>query len=147
MKSIQRVVDTRSLITRLYAYGKDGMTFASINGNKEYVEDYSYSSEVRVGTLDASSISNPYQLLEFANMRLAQYAKPRISYVLSAMDLSVLTGYEHEAWKLGDIVTVDDKDLKLSVKTRVVRRQYNLQEPWKTVLELSTTCLLYTSFN
>lgn len=31
------------------------------------------------------------------------------------------------------------KDLNLSVKTRVVRRQYNLQEPWKTVLELSTT--------
>lgn len=72
-------------------------------------------------------------------MRLAQYAKPRISYVLSAMDLSALTGYEHEAWDLGDIVTVDDKDLNLSVKTRVVRRQYNLQEPWKTVLELSTT--------
>ena len=139
MKSIQRVVDTRSLITRLYAYGKDGMTFASINGNKEYVEDYSYSSEVRVATLDASSFSNPYQMLEFTNMRLAQYSKPRISYVLSAMDLSVLTGYEHESWNLGDIVTVDDKDLNLSVKTRVVRRQYNLQEPWKTVLELSTT--------
>ena len=50
MKSIQRVVDTRSLITRLYAYGKDGMTFASINGTKEYVEDYSYSSEVRVSS-------------------------------------------------------------------------------------------------
>ena len=92
-------------------------------------------------------------------MRLAEYAQPRVSYVLSAMDLSALTGYEHEAWALGDIVTVDDKDLNLSVKTRVVRRQYNLQEPWKTVLELSTTlrelgdssaqwdkaCLLYTS--
>ena len=67
-------------------------------------------------------------MLEFAQMRLAQYAKPRISYVLSAMDLSALTGYEHEAWDLGDIVTVDDKDLNLSVKTRVVRRQYNLQD-------------------
>lgn len=65
-------------------------------------------------------------------MRLAQYARPRISYVLLAMDLSALTGYEHEAWDLGDIVTVDDKDLHLSVKTRVVRHQYNLQEPWKT---------------
>jgi phage minor structural protein len=138
MKSIERVVDTRSLVTRLYVYGKDGMTFASINGNKEYVEDFSYSSEVRVGTLDASSFTNPYQMLEFANMRLSQYAKPRISYVLSAMDLSVLTGYEHETWKLGDIVTVHDKELNLLVKTRVVRRQYNLQEPWKTVLELST---------
>ena len=40
MKSIQRVVDTRSLVTRLYAYGADGMTFASINNGKEYVEEY-----------------------------------------------------------------------------------------------------------
>jgi hypothetical protein len=54
------------------------------------------------------------------------------------MDLSVLSGYEHEQWNLGDIVTVDDKDLNLTIKTRVIRREYNLQEPWKTVLELST---------
>lgn len=139
LKSIERVVDTRSLVTRLYAYGKDGMTFASINGGKDYVEDFSYTSEVRISTLDCSNFTNPYQMLEYTQMRLVEYAQPRVSYVLSAMDLSALTGYEHEAWALGDIVTVDDKDLNLSVKTRVVRRQYNLQEPWKTVLELSTT--------
>ncbi len=139
MKSIQRVVDTRSLVTRLYAYGKDGMTFASINGGRSYVESYAYTNEVRVSTLDCSNFTNPYQMLEYANMRLADYSTPRISYVLSAMDLSVLTGYEHETWDLGDIVTVDDRDLNLSVKTRIVRRQYNLQEPWNTVLELSTT--------
>lgn len=39
---------------------------------------------------------------------------------------------------MGDIVTVDDRDLDLTIKTRVIRREYNLQEPWKTVLELST---------
>lgn len=138
LTSIKRVVDTRSLVTRLYAYGKDGIAFASINGGKEYVEDYTYSSEVRVSTLDCSNFTNPYQMLEFANMRLAEYAKPRVSYVLSAMDLSVLTGYEHEQWALGDIVTVDDRDLDMTIKTRVIRRQYNLQEPWKTVLELSS---------
>jgi phage minor structural protein len=138
LTSIKRVVDTRSLVTRLYAYGKDGITFAAINNGKEYVEDYTYSSEARVSTLDCSSFTNPYQMLEFANMRLAEYAKPRVSYVLSAMDLSVLTGYEHEKWTLGDIVTVDDRDLDLTIKTRVIRRQYNLQEPWKTVLELSS---------
>jgi phage minor structural protein len=138
LTSIKRVVDTRSLVTRLYAFGKDGMTFASINGGKEYVESHAYSNEVRVSTLDCSNFTNPYQMLEFANMRLADYAKPRVSYVLSAMDLSVLTGYEHEQWSLGDIVTVDDRDLNLTIKTRVIRRQYNLQEPWKTVLELSS---------
>ena len=139
MKSIQRVVDTRSLVTRLYAYGKDGMTFASINSGKDYVQDTTYTSEIRISTLDCSNFTNPYQMLEYTENKLAEYAYPRISYVLSAMDLSVLTGYEHESWALGDIVTVDDKDLNLSVKTRVVRRQYNLQEPWNTVLELSTT--------
>lgn len=93
------------------------------------MEDFTYTNEVRISTLECSNFTNPYQMLEFTEMRLAQYAKPRISYVLSAMDLSALTGYEHEAWDLGDIVTVDNKDLNLSVKTRVVRRQYNLQEP------------------
>lgn len=139
MKSIQRVIDTTSLITRLYAYGKDGMTFASINDNKEYVEDLTYTSEIRVSTLDCSNFTNPYQMKEYAEMRLADYAAPRISYVLSAMDLSVLTGYEHESWKLGDEVTVMDDDLDFKFKTRIVRREYNLQEPWNTVLELSTT--------
>jgi phage minor structural protein len=139
MKSIKRVIDTQSLITRLYAYGKDGMTFASINDGKEYVEDTSYTREIRVSTLDCSNFTNPYQMLEYAEMRLADYASPRISYVLNAMDLSVLTGYEHETWKLGDIVTVKDDELNLSIKTRIVRREYNLREPWNTVLELSTT--------
>jgi phage minor structural protein len=139
MKSIKRVIDTQSLITRLYAYGKDGMTFASINDGKEYVEDTTYTNEIRVSTLDCSNFTNPYQMLEYAEMRLADYAAPRISYVLNAMDLSVLTGYEHESWKLGDIVTVKDDELNISVKTRIVRREYNLLEPWNTVLELSTT--------
>jgi phage minor structural protein len=80
LNSIKRVVDTRSLVTRLYAYGKDGMTFSLINGGKEYVEDYTYSNEVRVSTLDCSNFTNPYQVLEFAKMRLAEYAKPRVSY-------------------------------------------------------------------
>lgn len=139
MKSIKRVVDTRSLVTRLYAIGSDGLTFADINGGKAYVEDYTFSSDIRISTLDCSSFTNPYQMKEYTEMRLAQYSKPNISYVLNAMDLSVLTGYEHEAWSLGDYVHVEDKDLGLSVTTRVVRREYNLQEPWNTVLELSTT--------
>ena len=139
MKSIERVVDTRSLVTRLYAVGADGLTFSDINGGNPYLEDYTYSKEVRISTLDCSSFTNPYQMKEFTAMRLAEYCKPAVSYVLNAMDLSVLTGYEHEAWNLGDYVRVEDKELGLSVTTRIVRREYNLQEPWNTVLELSTT--------
>ena len=139
MKSIERVVDTRSLVTRLYAVGADGLTFSDINGGKPYLEDFTYSSDIRISTLDCSSFTNPYQMKEYTAMRLAEYCRPTVSYVLNAMDLSVLTGYEHEAWNLGDYVRVEDKELGLSVTTRIVRREYNLQEPWNTVLELSTT--------
>ena len=139
MKSIERIVDTRSLVTRLYAVGADGLTFADINSGKPYLEDFTYSKEIRITTLDCSSFTNPYQMKEFTAMRLAEYCKPTVSYVLNAMDLSVLTGYEHEAWNLGDYVRVEDKELGISVTTRIVRREYNLQEPWNTVLELSTT--------
>jgi phage minor structural protein len=139
MKSIERVIDTRNLVTRLYAVGAEGMTFSDINGGKPYLEDFTYSNDVRISTLDCSSFTNPYQMKEFTAMRLAQYAKPKISYVLHAMDLSVLTGFSHEAWSLGDYVLVEDKELGISVTTRIVRREYNLQEPWNTVLELSTT--------
>lgn len=138
MKSIERVVDTTSLVTRLYAVGADGMTFADINGGKPYVEDFTYSKEVRISSLDCSSFTNPYQMLEYTKMRLADYSRPTVSYVLNAMDLSVLTAYEHETWALGDYIHVEDEDLGLSITTRLVRREYNLQEPWNTVLELST---------
>lgn len=139
MKSIQRVVDTRELITKLYVYGKDGLTFSSINGGNDYVENYDFTEEVRISTLDCSSFTNPYQMLEYAEEKIEEYANPRVSYVISAMDLSVLTGYEHESWNLGDIVIVEDKELGIFIKTRVIRREYNVREPWNTVLELSTT--------
>ena len=60
----------------------------SINGGRPYVEDFTYTDEVRISTLDCSSFTNPYQMKEYTEMRLADYAKPTISYVLNAMDLS-----------------------------------------------------------
>lgn len=138
MRSIERLTDSSGLVTRLYAYGEDGLTFASENNGKPYVEDFTCTDEVRIGTLDLSSFKNPKEMLQYTKMRLAQYAKPRVSYVMRAMDLSVLSGFTHETFDLGDEVIVLDKDLGLKLKTRVVRIERNILEPWKNVLELST---------
>ena len=100
MKSIQRVVDTRSLVTRLYAVGADGLTFSDINGGKPYVEDFSYTNEIRISTLDCSSFTNPYQMKEYAEMRLAQYAKPTISY----NKLDKIVGRERELQRMIQIL-------------------------------------------
>ena len=72
---------------------------------------------------------------------LAQYAKPKVSYVLNAMDLSVLTGFEHEAWSLGDYVRVEDKELGLSVTTRTV--SYTHLDVYKRQLTRCPTAILW----
>ena len=41
---------------------------------KRQVEDFTYTSEIRISTLDCSSFTNPYQMKEYAEMRLADYA-------------------------------------------------------------------------
>ena len=139
MKSIERTVSTSSLITRLYATGRDGMTFASVNGGRAYVEDLSYTDEVLTGTLDCSNFTSAKDMLDYAKMRVADYGRPNYSYRLSVVCLQEQPGYRHESYGLGDVVRVVDEELGLDIKTRIVRMEKDVLEPWNTVVELSTT--------
>src|SRR5690606_896217 len=96
------------------------------------------TNELRAQAIKNDSFTSPYQLKEWAEERLAELSRPRVSYSIQVMDLSVLTGWEHETFELGDIVTVDDQELGIRIKTRIVKKYYNVQEPWKTTIELST---------
>lgn len=139
MKSIERTASTTSLITRLYAFGKDGMTFAFVNGGLSYVEDFSYTDEVLIGSLDCSSFTSAEDMLSYARMRVADYCKPNYSYRLSVLYLQNLTGHGHEIYGLGDVVRVVDEELGLDIRTRIIRMEKDVLEPWNTVVELSTT--------
>lgn len=139
MKSIERRIDTSSLITRLYAVGKDGMTFSGINGGLPYVENFSYTDEVLVGSLDCSSFTDASDMLSYAKLRAADYCRPNYSYTLSVLYLKNIPGYEHEDYGLGDTVRVIDEELDLDIMTRIVRMEKDILEPWNTVVELSTT--------
>ena len=139
MKSIERTVSTASLITRLYAFGKDGMTFASVNGGLSYVEDLSYTDEVLIGSLDCGNFTSAEDMLAYAKMRLADYCRPNYSYRLSVLYLQSLAGHEHETYGLGDAVRVVDEELGLDIQTRIVRMEKDVLEPWNTAVELSAT--------
>lgn len=139
MKSIERTASTTSLVTRLYAFGKDGMTFSSINGGLPYVEDFSYTDEVLIGSLDCSSFTSAEDMLSYAKMRVADYCKPNYSYRLSVLYLQNLAGHGHEIYGLGDVVRVVDEELGLDISTRIVRMEKDILEPWETKVELSTT--------
>ena len=74
--------------TRLYAYGKDGMSFASINGGKPYIDNNTYSSRVICAYWKDERYTVAQNLLADAQAKLAEMAVPQRSFDCSVVDLA-----------------------------------------------------------
>lgn len=76
------------LVTRLYVYGANGLSFASINGGKAYVENYSYTSRVKAAYVADDRFTDAATMLAWATERVAQLAAPERSYECDVVDLA-----------------------------------------------------------
>ena len=144
LKKIVRTINTYDLVTRLYLYGKGDLTIKSVNNNLDYIEDFTWvdtlglRNRVRIGQFKDENYVYPQNLKDDGESILADSCKPNVAYVITIQDLSILSGHEHESFEIGDTVyTVDKELLSTEVKSRIMRRQYNVREPQKTVVELS----------
>lgn len=144
LKTIERSVDSYGIVTRLYLYGKNGMTIASVNNNVEYLENTKWvdalglRNRIRIDRLSDGRYTIPQNLKEDGQKMLDEMSKPIVSYAMTVNDLSVLSGHEHEQIGLGDTVyAVDTELMNMHVEARIVRRKYNVREPWKTEIELN----------
>lgn len=74
--------------TRLYAYGKDGLSFASINGGKAYVENHDYSDRVICAYWTDERYTVAANLLADAQAKIDEMAMPQRSYDCDVVDLA-----------------------------------------------------------
>lgn len=74
--------------TRLYAYGKDGLSFASINGGKPYVDNNTYSNRVICAYWQDERYTIAANLLATATEKVKELALPQRSYECSVVDLA-----------------------------------------------------------
>ena len=74
--------------TRLYAYGKDGMSFADINGGKPYVENHDYSDRVICAYWTDERYTIPQNLLADAQAKIDEMARPQRSFDCDVVDLA-----------------------------------------------------------
>lgn len=144
LKNIERRIDTYNLFTRIYPSGKGGLDITTVNDGVPYLEDKTW-----VNRLNLRKKIIPYRwkderytiasnLKEDAQAMLDEMSKPNIAYTTSVHDLSMLTGHEHEAFQLGDTVTIIDEDLfGTEIVNRVVRRKQDVRKPENTTVELS----------
>lgn len=74
--------------TRLYARGKDGLTFASINAGKDYVDDFTYSDRIICAFWEDDRYTVAQNLLDDAQAKLAEMAVPQRSFDCLVVDLA-----------------------------------------------------------
>ena len=111
--------DSSNFVTRVYAYGKDGLTFADINDGKEYVENLTYSNKVVSYVITDERYTVKENLLAYANEVLAEKCFPVKSYTCKIQNLNA------DIW-LYKVVTIVDKDRQLKVEHQCVKyREYN----------------------
>ena len=87
LKEINYKGKSNDLVTRLYAYGKDGLSFADINDGKPYVDNNTYDSRVICGYWQDERYTVKADLLADAQEKLAKLAVPNRSYDCSIVDL------------------------------------------------------------
>ncbi|MFT9848528.1 phage tail spike protein [Aneurinibacillus sp. REN35] len=130
LKSIKRTVDSRSVITRLYVYGKDGL---GIEGALKNTGGLSYIDSPHIGMyrhpkkgpVTFNDIEDPDELYEAGLKHLATVDTPQLTYEVDVMEL------EDEQKELGDTVRVIDEELGIDVSARIVEYERYPYEPWR----------------
>lgn len=135
-----RSQSSESFATRLYAVGKDGVTFASINGGKNYVENHEYSDRVISAYWKDERYTDPQSLLDDAKKKLSDMAKPAQSYECDVADLAKIdpARFGHLSMAMYQAVTLLDAERGTRLTHRVVQYKRYPHYPEKNVVTLST---------
>lgn len=133
--------------TRLYAVGKDGMTFADINGGKSYVEDHSYSDKIISAYWSDERYTVKENLLADAKAKLKEMAVPSRSYDCSVYDLAKINPekYREQDFGLYKVVQLIDEDRKTCIAHQVVEYTRYPEHPEQNEITLSTVAPTITS--
>lgn len=140
LKELNYKGKSQGFATRLYAYGKDGMSFADINGGLPYVDDNTYSARVICAYWSDERYTVKADLLSDAKTRLHSMAVPSRSYDCDVIDLASTNPelYAHQNFSLFGVATLIDDAKKTHINHQVVERWEYPHYPIKNKVVLST---------
>ena len=132
--------DSSTFCTRLRAKGRDGLTFADINGGKDYVENYTYSNKVIYGQMiEDDRFLVKENLKEYAEAKLAEMAVPAVSYECDVVDVAAYdSDYSFLEIKMHKAVWLLDKRRNTRIQHRVVAYERHPANPENNKVTLAT---------
>lgn len=132
-----RTIDSSKVCNRLYMYGKDDLSFSSINNNKEYIDVNPEIETKKSLTLTNTYFGEAENLKDFAIMKATEYKAPTRKYELELKDLSVLDVSNETNYNVGDIITIHDELFNITEKARIISIVYNIKMPNKSKFTIS----------
>ncbi len=141
LKELNYKGSSSDFITRLYAVGADGLTFASINNGLSYVDDNTYSSRIICGYWEDNRYTDAESLLADAKTKLASLAIPTRSYDCSVYDLAKTNPemYAFEDFSLFAVVKLIDDTRGTAINHQVVEYWDYPHYPENNKVVLSTS--------
>lgn len=136
--------DSYDYATRLYAKGKDGLTFADINDGKDYIENFQYSNKIIEKIWEDNRYTNKQNLKEDAEAKLEELSKPRRNYNVQVYDLAKNNSeFSFLDFSIGDTVTIISNLEKFKDKQRIVKYIEYPEDPSQNTCELGNTTLTF----
>ena len=140
LKEINYKGKSTDLYTRLYAYGKNGLSFADINDGKPYVECLKYTDKIISRYWKDDRYEQADNLKEAAQKAVDAAAIPERSYECSVYDLAQTNPemYSFQDFELFNIVTLIDDIKDISINYQVVEYLKYPFYPEKNTVTLSS---------
>lgn len=136
--------DTYEYITRIIPIGKDSLKISSVNGGKEYIDNFQYTNKVIEYIWEDNRYTDAQSLKDDAIAKLNELSKPKKVYEANVYDLAKYSDeYNFLEFFLGDTITILSKKDNFKDKQRIVKYIQYPKEPYKNTCELGNTTLTF----
>lgn len=137
LKELEVETNSYDYYTNLLAIGKDDI--------KVLVENYQYSNKVKTLIWKDEKYTDKDSLTEDAILKLNELSKPYKSYRANIIDLARISNEYRNIldYKLGDVIILISKDLKVKEEQRIVKIVEYPDNPMKSDCEMANTTLTF----
>lgn len=132
--------------TRILPLGKDGLTIESVNGGSKLLENHTYSSKNKTFIWKDERYTVPESLKEDATAKLEELATPYTSYSCKIVDLANAKKIKAYEYKIGDVITIINKETYTRIKQRIVKLKSYPENPGENTCEISNLKLTFSAY-
>lgn len=145
LKRITKESDSYDYYTRIIPIGANGLSIESVNGGRNYLENYSYSTKILTYIWKDESYTNPQALLEDAEAKLDELAHPVVTYACDIIDLAKQRKeFGILSYSLGDEVKLINRETRTLDTQRITKTVEYLHNPEKNSCEFANVATTFT---